>query len=99
MTTEEKIAVMQAEVDGNKIEFRNKKNGEWTLVRQFLNWDWIDYDYRVAKEPRVIYCNEYSGQKLGNPHYSYQEAVANKKMGSTRVVRFVEDMNHNAEGS
>lgn len=96
MTTEEKIAVMQAEVDGKKIELRNKKGGDWVITDQPLEWDWWTYDYRVAKEPREHYCNEYEN-RIGYVYRTAGEAVINQTSGAIRVVRFVEDMEYNHE--
>lgn len=49
-TTQEKIAVMQAYVDGKRIECTS--NSEvWYLLQQqegSATWDWLHYDYRVA---------------------------------------------------
>jgi len=47
-TTQEKIAVMQAYVDGKKIEWLS--NGEWAGI-EVPAWNWISYDYRVKQDP------------------------------------------------
>ena len=48
-TTEEKMAVMQAHLEGKPIEWAHSGflHGKW-VVTQFPYWDWVNYDYRVA---------------------------------------------------
>lgn len=60
--TKRRIAVMQAWVEGKKVEYRNRvhKTSVW---RNEVDpaWDWDTYDYRIAPEPKVIWVNEYPG--------------------------------------
>lgn len=51
-TTQEKIAVMQAHVDGKKIQIYS--NGSWSESYD-PRWNWTDFDYRVAPELIKIY--------------------------------------------
>lgn len=50
--TKEAIAVMQAYVDGKRIEYHHRyailKNGE----TRDPNWDWVEFDYRIAPDPK-----------------------------------------------
>ena len=91
--TEEKIAVMQAEVDGKKIQIKSSNGADWISTNQPLTWDWWSYDYRVKPEPREIYCNEYK-TGFGSAFGSTDEADRHVAPGRTRVVRFVEDMEY-----
>lgn len=50
MTTEEMIAVMQARVDGKKIEC-SLRGGYYWYECTSTDWDWIHYEYRVKPEP------------------------------------------------
>lgn len=50
MTTQEKIAVMQAYADGEKIQYRC--NGDWVDINS-PSWNWIKYIYRVKPEPKL----------------------------------------------
>jgi len=50
-TTKEMIEVMQAFVDGKKIEFRIGQ-GLW-FDADSPNWDWISSDYRIKPEPKL----------------------------------------------
>lgn len=68
MTTAKKIEVMQAFLDGKKIESRSKitdyaalmsayiprqmNEYEWTLCIAEPSWSWGHTDYRVKKEPK-----------------------------------------------
>lgn len=50
-TNIEKIAVMQAFVDGKRIE--SSRHGEiWDEIKNPC-WNWQEYDYRVVREPKL----------------------------------------------
>ena len=51
MNTAEKIAVMQAFEDGEKIEYRIVNGVDWKLMGQ-PEWDWVYGDYRIKPEPK-----------------------------------------------
>ena len=51
MDTKEKITIMQAYVDGKKIECRSRGTSNWTSVNEPA-WCWGgDMEYRIAPEP------------------------------------------------
>lgn len=50
MTTEEKIAVMQAYLDGKVIEISPRNQNDWGICKCPL-WDWRLCDYRVWQLP------------------------------------------------
>lgn len=50
-TTQEKIAIMQAFVDGKEIEFKTKNREVSWSISYDPKWDWIDFDYRIKPEP------------------------------------------------
>ena len=58
MTTEEKIKVMQAYVDGKQIQTRSNliKNSlfksDWVDMSIEPSWDWVINDYRIKPEPK-----------------------------------------------
>jgi hypothetical protein len=67
MTTEDKIKVMQAHLDGAKIEVRDRNTYDpWRLAITPV-WDWYHYEYRVKPEPREFYINIYAGH-TGYPY-------------------------------
>ncbi len=52
MTTKEMIEVMQAYKRGEQIEYRIKdfmRDDEWYVQKEFPEWDWKTFDYRVKK--------------------------------------------------
>lgn len=98
-TDQEKIEVMQAHVAGNKIEalcrdeYRAFKVDYlvWTCVEN-PDWNWTHYDYRIAREPRVIWVNEYRDGTFGQGWPSPEEARAMRTSDGLRCVKFVEVM-------
>ena len=51
-TTKEKIAIMQAFVDGEEVEFRHD-DGPWKTLPNNLDvtWAWSELYYRIKPEP------------------------------------------------
>lgn len=50
---ERRIAVMQAYLDGKKIEARQLTPiGPWISLSHSLRWQWDFCDYRIKREPR-----------------------------------------------
>lgn len=50
-TTAEKIAVMQAHEDGKDIEWKLYVDERWDPAPEPC-WNWLEYDYRVKREPQ-----------------------------------------------
>ena len=46
MTTKEMIEVMQAYLDGKKIEVKHKYSTKWRTLNE-PKWCFIDYDYKI----------------------------------------------------
>lgn len=65
MTTQEKIAVMQAHVDGKKVQFKLAKASAWSDCTVPL-WGWSEYDYRIKPEPRRWWINPVPMNGEGN---------------------------------
>lgn len=61
-TTKEKIEVMWAYDEGHKIQIMryNLDREGWHDTAEPL-WNWLDHDYRIKPEPKVIWVNEYEG--------------------------------------
>ena len=73
-TTEGKIAVMQAAVDGKSIQVSTRGREKWSdAVGPW--WDWSQFDYRIKPaEPLRLWVNAY--QKSGSyAHESEHRAV------------------------
>ena len=92
MTHDEMIAVIQADKEGKKLEFRRKKAGNlesWDTVQSPV-WDFNAYDYRVKKEPMVLWVNIY----LDGSYNSYRDENTAKqlvvKSSGVRTVKLVE---------
>lgn len=75
-TLAEKIAIMQAALEGKKIRYTyaDKTRSEWRLakVAENLGWDWVLFDYEVVPEPEVLFVNKRRSTML----YSYRSAAA-----------------------
>lgn len=56
MTTEKAISVMQAYLDGKKIEFKHKYETKWKVLGE-PKWCFIDYNYRIKKENNETQTN------------------------------------------
>lgn len=52
MTTQEKIAVMQAYVDGKQIQIRTSKGWIDFYITAEPSWNWRDFEYRIKPEPK-----------------------------------------------
>lgn len=59
MTTEEKIAVMQAYVDGKKIQAKTFGADNWMDCIVEPSWNWVVYDYRVKPEAKYRPYKDY----------------------------------------
>jgi hypothetical protein len=63
-TLEEKIAVMQAALDGAEIEWTTKECENWEGKQTDSNaWNWGVFNYRVKPQPKEIWVNEYDDVK------------------------------------
>lgn len=59
MTTKEKIAVMQAYVDGNKIQISEHGAEKWVDCLVDPSYDWVHCDYRVKPEEKYRPYKDY----------------------------------------
>lgn len=98
-TTKEMIAVMQAHADGEPIQAQHKGRpaGWFSVINP--SWNWAEYDFRVKREPIVMYC-VISDRDLVVETYSSLEAAENRcrdcngRAGinaSCRVIKMVEE--------
>lgn len=51
-TDQEKIAIMQAHLDGKKVECKANYAGSWHVNKTY-GWNWEGCDYRIAPEPKL----------------------------------------------
>lgn len=94
-TTIEKIAVMQAYQDGKKIKQVDRKCSlnfidickketegiEWLEV----DWDWVNYDYKIVEEPKQIPFDFSDAESLINRVFKH------KNSGFPAVCTWVDD--------
>lgn len=77
MSTEEKIKVMQAYVDGEDVYRRDRQSFSDTEYRinksADVTWDWGHYVYYVKHKPKIIYVNEFDTGPF-TVHPSVEEA-------------------------
>lgn len=52
MTNKQIIEVVQAAEAGKLIEYRGKNGSSWAPLEDGWEWDFVNADYRVAREPR-----------------------------------------------
>ena len=52
MTTERMIEVMQAYIDGESIEYKERvcDHEEWETLKNVPTWDWYSFDYRIKQK-------------------------------------------------
>lgn len=95
MSTEEKIAVMQAYVDGKNIEYK-EKGFEWKTVNcnnSNLSWDWYLNNYRIKQEPEYIpFDFNDAEQIIGN-------IIRHKETKSLSVITNVNPKNVTSSGT
>ena len=62
--TEHAIEVMNGFLEGKRIECResDRKNSAWIQAETPL-WNWCQYEYRIAPEPKELYINQYEDSK------------------------------------
>jgi hypothetical protein len=89
-TTAEKIAVMQAFLDGVPMEILTDGNWSLWLPTGEPEWRWGASDYRVKPEPREWWANEYADTGGVYLHDSKELALkACRPLGVTIKVREV----------
>lgn len=50
MNTNDMIKVMQAYLDGKKLEVANRNDNNWSKLIGKPLWDWSKYEYRIEKK-------------------------------------------------
>lgn len=62
--TKEKIAIMQAYVDGKEIEFKPQFSDNWETCKEPV-WNWHECSYRVKKKIHYFLCwRSFDGAEL-----------------------------------
>jgi len=86
MNTADKIKVMQAFEDGEKVRYRKRGSVGFEIIDfSFPIWDWGTYEYEIVPEPKVIYVNEYENVRC-NGIYDNKERAENGALGNNGTV-------------
>ena len=89
--TEYKIRVMQAFLDGEKVQCRRLMSSKpWCPAGPCPSWAWADYDYRIKPEPRAVYVNEYADGDFSYAYPSAELARQNAAMPRRIAVKYQE---------
>lgn len=75
-TTQEKIEVMQAFLQGKQIEISQNGQDNWEKYRtKEPIWDWHKFDYKIEEEPQYIpfdFLDDLLGMKIKDEDSKYQ---------------------------
>lgn len=83
------IAVLRAAFENKEIEVRRKGSLSWVTVTPKL-CDFVNNEYRLKREPRVIYVNEHIGiAEIDRERFELCEQDL-KKGNNLRPVKFIE---------
>lgn len=88
MRTAEQIAVMQASLEGKRIEWTRPRDPEWQPleVTESYCWNWEDFIYRVAepapepRRPREFWVNEFRGDSYS---FAFRSEATARGMAGT----------------
>jgi len=66
----ERIKIEQAFLNEKMLEFTHVSQNKWTTVRLACSrsdyvFDWLSFDYRIAKSSRIFYVPEYDDGTFG----------------------------------
>jgi len=88
MSTEYKIEVMQAYLDGRPIEIKFKPNfgSNWEDLKCDPHWDWNNYDYRVKEEQWINIYKYNDGEELVGSHIFPSKMLAEEYAESHKGV-------------
>jgi len=85
------IAVMQAFLDGKKLQAKTVGSNHWQDVTTPI-WDWFGNDYRIKPEPKEIWVVETS---FGGVYFTSKEEAAQfsakyVKEADPKITKFIE---------
>ena len=69
-TTQEKIAVMQAFVNGEKVQFADDRSKWLDLLALNPSWNWDEYDYRIKPIPVECWIRVFGDREIGSVTFS-----------------------------
>lgn len=97
-TIQEQIKLLQAVADGKTLQYRVKRDANSTEWKD-ASADWHNkikvgntqftfyvYDWRIKPEPKVIWVNEYPGNRISIPHLTESAAKQSAASDAVRVA-------------
>ena len=87
-----KIEVMQAALDGEKIEFQDS-NGDW--IDSDPAWNWNSTDYRIKPKPREFWVNIYASKDMGYAYETEEKAVQAGGINALKTIKVREVLDEN----
>mgnify|MGYP006354818461 FL=1 len=79
-TTDEMISCLQAYKEGKQVERKMKgvPMAKWYLCEtsQHFAFNFDDYEYRVKREPREVWVNEFDDGSMSEPFQTAEDAVS-----------------------
>lgn len=99
MTNQEIIDVVKAASEGKPIEYRVKPGNIMIATSKAQNpwvphpspcWNFEECEYRVRREPRTIYLNEYPGIENSDVYDTRENASRGARKGRLRLTKWVE---------
>lgn len=96
MTDDEIIVIVQGCIDGKKIECKNKsiKASHWQLANA-PTWNFNNLDYRIKKEPRTFYCNEYNDGSKSTIKLDIETLEYSEESGTVKILKLLEVLDDN----
>ena len=93
-TDEDIIAVVQGRIDKKNIQFRPhySDNDFINRMQQTAAFDFVDYEYRVKPEPKVIYIVVYPDGYPSAANHATYEAAFKQAIEGDKITRFIQDM-------
>ena len=74
-TTQEKIKVMLAFVNGEPLQIKNYSSGNWiNFDGQEPLWDWVDFDYRIKPTPVECWVWQFESGGIGSAFHTKESA-------------------------
>ena len=90
-TTEQKIEIMQAYVDGKAIQYKDRCAYEWHIMEQ-EEWDWCFFDYRIKPETKKAMMQMWQNSEGFYAAYPVSDgARKTKKIGEPFEFTFPEE--------
>ena len=92
--TKKCIEIMQAYVDGKTIESRRNSAVQWNHIdgkHATPSWNFVEAEYRIKPEPKVIYVNEYTEGIKGFVFDDPKEAARGASVSAKRIaVKYIQ---------